>query len=459
VARELRSQQLDASTASVVEASRLATTLAAVRGRPSVGLSELDDAAESVLCEGSRVPLRLVHDTLVVGRELGAVPEGAPMVPLAADLARQQRSVRLKPAAKTQNVVLDLRRPSQLARSVLLHRLRLLGVDWGRETDAGGTTGTFKEAWELEWRPELAVAVIEAGLFGTTIQSAAAAKVAEVADGSDDLATLARLVGACLVADLPEGLGSVVVSLEERTAQQHDVLSMLGAVEPLARTIRYGDVRGVDVAGVEGVLKALVVRAAVGLPAACNALDDDAAAAVRAGIEGADRGVGLLDDDDLRERWSAALVAVAGRDGVHGSVAGRVDRLLLDASRIDQAEAAGRMSRRMSLGAPASDAAAWLDGFLSGESVLLVHDPALLGIVDSWVSGIPEHVFEDLLPLLRRTFSRFQPPERRSIAEQVRRSGGLAGSGPAEVGTLDLERAAPAVARVLALLGREVNRG
>ena len=182
VARALRDQRLDASTASIVEASRLATTLAAVRGRPSVGLSELDDAAEAVLCEGSRVPLALVHDSLVVGRELGAVPERAPMVPLAADLARQQRALRLKPAAKSQTVVLDLRRPGQVARSVLLHRLRLLGVDWGTETDAGASTGTFKEAWELEWRPELAVAVIEAGLFGTTVASAAATKVAERAE-------------------------------------------------------------------------------------------------------------------------------------------------------------------------------------------------------------------------------------------------------------------------------------
>ncbi len=458
VAHELRGQRLDASTASVVEASRLATALAAVRGRPSVGLAELDDAAESVLCEGSRVPLRLVHDSLVVGRELGAVPEGAPMVPLAADLARQQRALRLKPSVQAQTMVLDLRRPGQLARSVLLHRLDLLGVDWGTETDAGGTTGTFKEAWELEWRPELAVSVIEAGLHGTTVRSATAAKVAEEAQAADDLATLARLVGACLVADLPEGLGPVVASLEERTAHQHDVLSMLNAVEPLARTIRYGDVRGADVGGVAAVLRALVVRGSVGLPAACSSLDDEAAAAVRAGVEGADRGVALLDDEELRQRWNVALDSVAAREGVHGLVAGRVDRLLLDSDRLDRTEAATRMSRRLSLGAPPADGAAWLDGFLAGESVLLIHDPALLEIVDAWVSGIAEHVFEDLLPLLRRTFSRYQPPERRSIAEQVSRLAG--GAAPARVEeAFDLDRARPAVELVAALLGREVTRG
>jgi len=347
----------------------------------------------------------------------------------------------------------DLRRESQRARSVLLHRLRLLGVDWGTEADAGGTTGTFKEAWDLEWHPELAVAVIEAGLFGTTVAAAAAAKVADTAARSDDLATLGRLVSQCLLADLPEGLRSVVASLEERTARQHDVLALLGAVEPLARTIRYGDVRGVDVGGVVQVLRALVVRAAIGLPAACVGLDDAAAAAVRDGIEGAHRGVALLDDEGMRGRWMSSLESVAVRDRVHGSVAGRVDRLLLDAGRIDQADAATRMSRRLSVAAPADDGAAWLDGFLSGESVLLVHDPALLAIVDEWVSGIAETTFEDLLPLLRRTFSRFQPPERSSIGRQVARLGGGVAVEVATSERLDLERARPAVARVAALMG------
>jgi Family of unknown function (DUF5682) len=458
IARELREQQFDASTASVVEASRLAAALAAVRGRPSIGLTELDDAAEAVLCEGSRVPLALIHDTLVVGRDLGSVPDSAPIVPLAADLARAQRSLRLKPTASHTTLTLDLRREGPLARSVLLHRLRLLGVDWGTQADAGRTTGTFKEAWDLEWRPELAVAVIEAGLFGTTVLDAAAARVADVAAEADDLATLGRLVSDCLLADLPEGLRAVVGILEERTARQHDVLALLGTVEPLARTVRYGDVRGVDVAGVAGVLRAIVVRASIGLPAACASLDDDAATAVRAALEGAQRGIALLDEEDMRTRWIAALVSVAAQDGVHGSVSGRVNRMILDAGQIDEPEAAARMSRRLSTAAPAPAAAAWLDGFLSGASVLLVHDPALLGIVDGWVSGIGEETFDDLLPLLRRTFSRFASPERRTIGEHVSQ---LGSHSPAHVGealTLDLERARPAILRVANLLGLEVQQ-
>lgn len=127
-------------------------------------------------------PLQLVHRQLVVGEALGTVPDAAPMVPLARDLDRLQRSLRLKPSVSQSTVVLDLRRQAQRDRSVLLHRLRLLGVAWGTPTDAGRTTGTFKEGWILAWQPEFAVSLVEAGLYGTTVLGAATAVVRTVTD-------------------------------------------------------------------------------------------------------------------------------------------------------------------------------------------------------------------------------------------------------------------------------------
>ena len=456
VARALRAESLDASTASVVEATRLAGALAAVRGRPSVGLAELTDAARAVLTDGSDLPLRLVDRTLVIGEELGRVPESTPMVPLASDLARQQRSLRLKATATSTVVQLDLRRESQLARSVLLHRLALLDVPWGTQIEAGRTMGTFKEAWELEWPPELAVAVIEASLYGTTVRSAAESRVVEEAAHAADLGALGRLIEECLLADLPEGLRAVVAALAERTARQHDTQALLATVEPLARTCRYGDVRGVDVADVTHVLHTVVVRASVGLRAACSSLDDDSADAMRTAIEAAHRGVALVDRHDLRDPWTEALVAVGRDEVIHGAVGGRVNRLLLDGGLLTHAEAAARLSRRLSPGTPAPAAAAWLDGFLTGEALLLIHGDDLLSIIDEWLVGASEDAFEDLLPLVRRTFSRYQPAERRLIGTHLRDLASGGSTAPVTTASLDLDRAAPAIAAVARLLGLEV---
>lgn len=452
VAQTLRRENLDASTASVVDASRMANALAAVRGRPSPGLTELDDAAQAVLCDGSPRPLALVHRELTVGYELGSVPESAPTVPLAADLAATQRRLRLQPSAVEELLTIDLRKPTQLARSVLLHRLALLGVNWGTPGDTGRTTGTFKEAWTLLWQPELAIAVVDASRYGTTIAAAAATCVAEHAQVAGSLGDLSELLASCLLADLPDGISAVVSVLAERTAVQQDVAPLLHTIAPLARTCRYGNVRGVDVTGVQRILDATVVRACVGLPIACAGLDDAAATAMQRAIDSAQYGLSLLPELSLDD-WHRALAAVAGSDRIHGSVAGRATRLLLDAGLVERDEVAARLSRRLSVATPAPEAAAWLDGLLSGDAVLLIHDRRLLQIVDDWVTGVRDEVFDDVLPLLRRTFSAFSRPERREIGEQVSRGGEPAKSPGAT--TLDIRDAGPAIRTMARYLGWE----
>ena len=169
VARLLREEDLDVSSAHVIEAVRLAETLAALRDRPLPGLSELNEATQSVFCFGADLPLRLIHEKLIVGEALGGVPEETPLAPLQQDLAREQKRLRLPPEALERALDLDLRKPNDLDRSRPLHRLLLLGVRWGDPQEAGGK-GTFHEIWRLRWQPEFVVALIEAGVWGTRSQ-------------------------------------------------------------------------------------------------------------------------------------------------------------------------------------------------------------------------------------------------------------------------------------------------
>ncbi|WP_461030663.1 DUF5682 family protein, partial [Streptomyces sparsus] len=181
VAALLRAEDLPVSSAHVIEAVRLAEALAAMRGRPLAGLSETTDAVRAVLCEGSDVPYALIRDRLIVGDVLGEVPPDAPAVPLQRDLDRLHRSLRLKPEAAERELELDLRNPTDAARSRLLHQLRLLGIDWGEPVRARGGTGTFRESWALRWQPELSVRVAEAGAWGTTVAGAASARAQALA--------------------------------------------------------------------------------------------------------------------------------------------------------------------------------------------------------------------------------------------------------------------------------------
>ncbi len=155
------------------------------------------------------------------------------------------------------------------------------------------------------------------------------------------------------------------------------------------------------------------------------------------------------------------LRVLSARDTVAGLVRGRAVRLLLDDGVLAEGEAARLMGLVLSPGTPPADAAAWIEGFLGGGSgggMLLVHDERLRGLVDAWLTGVPAQAFDDVLPLLRRTFAAYEAGVRRTLGELVRRGPGARGSAghggagvPGFGDGLDAERA-DAVLPVLGLL-------
>lgn len=441
----LRDQQVPASPAHVTESVRLANALAALRGRPLPGLDEVTEAARAVLCEGSDLLVNLIQRELVVGERLGSVPPDTPMVPLQRDLRDQQRSLRLRPEPLPRDLDLDLRKPTDLARSRLLHRLIIVDVSWGVPAEGRPNTGTFRESWQLTWRPELDLALIEASTWGVTVEAAAVAKLRYEAEKTDALADLATATERCLLADLPEALPAVLAALRERAALDADVTHLMDALPPLARAARYGDVRGTDPAALAAVAADLLDRVCAGLGAALVSVDSDAERRMCSRIDAVTSAAALLDE---RDGWLDTL----GRLRCPPLIGGRVTRLLLDASRLTSHDAGLRMSRALSAGALPAEAAAWTEGFLSGSGLLLVHDEPLLTLVDDWLAGLPDDGFTGVLPALRRTFGAFQPAERRAIGEKAARLG--SGAGPAAGGlVIDERRAAGAVAAVEAILG------
>jgi hypothetical protein len=454
----LRDEGVPASSAHVIESVRLAEALAALRGRPLAGLEEVTESARAVLCEGSDLLVELIERRLVVGERLGAVPAATPMVPLQRDLHDQQRSLRLRPEAEPRDYDLDLRKPNDLARSHLLHRLTLLGVRWGT-TQQGRTKniGTFRESWQLAWRPELDLALIEASMWGSTVEAAAAQRARSAAAEAAALEDLTGLVERCLLADLGDALPEALAAVRDRAALEGDVTHLMAALPALVRAARYGDVRGTDPGRLGEVAVELITRICAGLPAAVTSLDETAERAMRDRIDTVHSAIGLLGDAGSRARWLDTLVRLAPR--CPPLVSGRLTRLLLDAGQLTTDDVAIRMSRELSAAAPAAAAAGWAEGFLAGSGLLLLHDDKLLGLADGWLAGLSADAFGAVLPALRRTFGEFAPPERRAIGDKAAK---LDGSGRPPVlaasaeDDLDEDRAAIAVRAVSAILSLRV---
>ncbi len=456
IARLLRDEGLDASSASVIESVRLAETLAALRDRPLPGLNELDEAARTVFCFGDDTPMRLVRRKLTVGEVLGQVPSETPMVPLQADLVRLQKQLRMPADPAQTTKVLDLRDANDLLRSRLLHRLTLLRIPWGRVTHASGK-GTFKEAWQLQWQPEFAVAIIEASRWGNSVLDAATAKANDLAGREIDLPALARLLDSVFLADLPDAVARIMSQVESRAAVAGDVVQLMDALPPLANLLRYGNVRKTDVSMVGHAVKGMISRICIGLPLACSSLDDAAASAMFQSICEANTAIQLTDDAEDLSAWQAALGRLADSDRVHQLVVGRCCRILLDAQVATVQEITNRMNLAVSTANEPAKAANWIEGFLRGSGEILAHDDALFSIINSWVASLSAEAFEQLLPMLRRTFGSFEPPVRRNLGEKARRgtSVSVAKIAPRQDGPdhFDAERAATVLPLLAQLLG------
>ena len=441
VAGALRARDLPVSSAHIIESVRLAETLAALRGRPGPGLSEVTDATRSVLCEGDEAMLRYISSELVVGEALGSVPESTPAVPLDTDLRAQARTLRLSQQALAKQLDLDLRKDRDVARSHLLHRLRVLGIDWGTQVSGDvRNTGTFRESWALRWEPTLSVAVIEASRWGTTILGAAETKILDRAGSADaTVGDIGRHLETALQADLSGAVDGLVGRLEAVAALDHDVTHLLDALPGLIRTLRYGDVRSTDIHALGRVADGLLVRICAGLPGAVTGLDADAATRLRGLIDNTHIAIATRDNAQATAAWTAALHRLADRVDVHGALVGRAVRLLCDAGVIADEQAARRLSAALSIGHSPTEKAAWIDGFLGGRGLLLVHDRELLRHIDSWLGELDEEQFVATLPLLRRTFGAFEAGERQAIARAVRHDAPVTAASAARVG-VDLDR-------------------
>jgi hypothetical protein len=424
VATLLRRHDLDASSAHVIEATRLADTLAALRERPRPGLDELMEAVRAVFCYDSDTPLQLIQHALLVDEALGTVPDDVPAVPLVQDVFAQQKRLRMTVRADATDLDLDLRQPAHLEKSVLLHRLALLGVHWGRPQAVRGRTGTFHEVWRLVWEPEFAVDLIAASRWGGTLEAAASSLAAERAATAQGLPELSALMEIVLMADLREAVAPLMARIQDAGTQTADLGLLLAALPPLVNVLRYGSARKVDTASLSYVVDGLAARACIALPYGVRGVADDAAATLLGQIIAADQALRLLQDAAHQAAWFGALGTAAASQLSHPMLSGRCARILTEHGEWSAERAAGQLALHCSPGVPPPVAAQWLEGFLQGSGALLAHSDALWNIVNGWLLGLPPDTFTELLPLLRRTVATFSAPERRELGERAAHTGG-----------------------------------
>jgi hypothetical protein len=214
-------------------------------------------------------------------------------------------------------------------------------------------------------------------------------------------------------------------------------------------------VRQTDTAMIRHVVDGLVARVCVGLPPATASLNDEAAGEMFGRVMDVDGAVTLLQNAEHLRAWHDTLRQLADRDGLHSLLAGRAVRLLMDAGRFDADEAARRMGLALSAANDPARSAAWIEGLLKGSGLVLLHGDAVWNVVDGWLASLTADTFTQVLPLLRRTFSTFESPERRQMGERARRGLGRPVARHEAAGDFDAARAEAVLPLLCKLLGLE----
>jgi hypothetical protein len=429
---KLREAGFDASPAMATEAVGLARTLATLRDHEVPGIEELEQALLGTLAAGMPERLQLIHTKLTVGERVGHVPPGITTVPLLADLLSEIKSTRLsklwevtgehylKATKANPRGGIDLRQSNDLRKSHLLHRLNLLDIPWGRlQPDGPNSLGSFRETWLLQWQPEFSLTVIERGSYGNTLAAAARAYVTERAAELRSVKALADLTLASLQADLPGVVPQLMDHLRTRAAETTNVPALLAALPALVNTSRYGDSRKTDTTALVVVIEELLPRLAAGLPAAATHIDEEQSEELVRLLSAANYSLAQLDHPELDDIWLAGLERTTATPAVDAAVEGHGLRILFDRKRITADEAARRFSLALSRANGAASVAGWISGFLHGSGQLLLHFPPLFQLIDEWVADLAWEDFEQVVPLLRRSFADFSRYDRRKLMELV----------------------------------------
>lgn len=419
VARLLRRQEVDASAAHVEEAVRLAETLATLRRRQLPGLEELEEAALAVFCQGDAALLELIHGKLVIGDALGKVPSSIPAVPLQKDLEKAIKSARLTQQAETTERIrkeLDLRKPTNLQASLLLHRLNILGIPWGRLLQGSANRiSNFKEEWSLKWKPDFSIRIIEASALGNTVEEASTEALLKSAADSEDLALISGLVEEALRADLTEAVDPIIIRMRELAALTRDIFRLMTALPAMASVVAYGDTRQTDTEAVEQLVDEIIPRICIGLPPAGLQIEDESARELFQQTLRTHHAIHLLQKEENSALWQRALHQLINTPGIHPLMHGAATRILFDKGELDAERTERQVHFQLSSGSEAHEAAQWLEGFLHGSGLLLLHNTSLWEIIDNWVQGLNPETFQEMLPVLRRIFAHFLPAERQKM--------------------------------------------
>jgi hypothetical protein len=432
VITELRKRGQICSTADVIALETMARGLALLRGRQEIWREDLVDSIISALIkeeldQRNQSPFLAAVFQVLRGNRRGKLAEGTVQPPFVQDVNATLKNLDLYPAPIAREILLDLSQPTDLEKSRLLHRLRVLeipGVKRERGTDFVGRRDLthWQELWKLRWHPEFEATCIESSRYGTSLLEATVARLLERSESSGrdaESAALILLDSALAGTGLPS---SLLDSLEKLTATESSFLRIVAAIQHLFYLYRYDEVlgtRGVERLGV--LLQDAVSRAIWLLERLGQATGEEpkTVIAIRTLVDSCENmGIPVPSlREDLKDTLSRILQEIAQLPMIRGAAAGGLANLgLVDSVAV----------RQVLIGfAEPTQMGDFLAGLFAVAREMAQRNPDLLSKVDELLLGFSAEEFVAALPSFRLAFTFFTPREKHYMLTTLFRSLGI----------------------------------
>lgn len=417
------------SSAEVIEAVRLATTLAQMRGSKFPCLQDLKDAAITTMGHGSYSELALAFADTEIGKTIGYLPEGVARTSVQEDFYRQLKKLKLERfrTAQLQRLDLDLREKLSvktqdaafldLNRSFFLHRLRVLGIHFASMLRSKQEQANWGEYWELRWSPEVEIEVVESSLLGDTIEGAAAFALKERADQATAMDQAAGIFQDAFLCGMPAAASHALTVLQNLSVDAAALTEAAATADKLSVVVRYGDLRKFDTKPVIPLIEQLFFRANLTLEDACNCDAKSAGAITQAMdvLNSLQLTLDFLNGFD----WVRLLERISDRDDLNTKCSGYAMAILLERGIATEELLAREVSRRLSPGIPADLGAGWFEGLAGKNRYALIARLSLWRHLSDYLDGLDEDAFRRVVVFLRRAFADFTPAEKSDIAENL----------------------------------------
>jgi hypothetical protein len=296
----------------------------------------------------------------------------------------------------------------------------VLEINWCEKTKISNK-GTFKEAWNLTWKPELWIQIIEKSPFGNTLEDASTHFLLQSTKQTNNLTKIVQYLDLSILADLPKAVDFLMQHTNNMAAQSNDILELMSVLAKLAQTTRYGTVRKTDLAILEHMIDTLVARVLVGLVYACLSMDNETSLQMYEALINMNQALKLLQNEENIVQWNKTLENLTSKSQVNGILVGGACKILTDNRAVESSWIVTQFSIALSQGNTPEYATQWLEGFLKNSGTILLYDEILWNIFNDWLSELNEENFMNIQPLLRRTFSTFSPVERQKLGEKIRK--------------------------------------